>query len=81
VYLGTSGKGREALDNFMVRWRHIRPKTTGRELKARGIPPGRIYREILGRLHAAWLDGEVETEAEELALLERCIKESSKDKP
>jgi len=27
------------------------------------------------------LDGEVKTEAEELALLERWIKESSKDKP
>jgi tRNA nucleotidyltransferase (CCA-adding enzyme) len=73
VYLGTSGKGREALDNFVVRWRHVRPKTTGRELKARGIPPGRIYQEILGRLRAAWLDGEVKSEAEENALLETLI--------
>ena len=80
VYLGTSGKGREALDNFVVRWRHVRPKTTGRELKARGIPPGRIYQEILGRLRAAWLDGEVKSEAEEIAMLERLIKESSTDK-
>ena len=80
VYLGTSGKGREALDNFVVRWRHVRPKTTGRELKARGIPPGHIYQEILGCLRAAWLDGEVKSEAEEIAMLERLIKESSTDK-
>jgi len=80
VYLGTTGKGRQVLDSFVTRWRHLRPKTTGHDLKSRGIPPGRIYREILGRLHAAWLDGEVETEAEELALLERWIKESSTDK-
>jgi len=73
VYLGTSGKGREALDNFVVHWRHVRPKTTGRELKVRGIPPGRIYQEILGRLRAAWLDGEVKTESEENALLETLI--------
>jgi tRNA nucleotidyltransferase (CCA-adding enzyme) len=73
VYLGTSGKGREALDNYMVRWRHVRPKTTGRELKARGIPPGRIYQEILDRLRTAWMDGEVKTELEENALLETLI--------
>jgi len=81
AYLGTTGKGRQVLDSFVTRWRHLRPKTTGHDLKARSIPPGRIYREILGRLRAAWLDGEVKTEAEELALLERWIKESSKDKP
>jgi tRNA nucleotidyltransferase (CCA-adding enzyme) len=73
VYLGTTGKGREALDSFVVRWRYVRPKTTGRELKARGVPPGRIYQEILGRLRSAWLDGEVRTEFEENALLETLI--------
>jgi hypothetical protein len=43
-------------------------------LKTRGIPPGRIYQEILGRLRAAWLDGEVKTDLEEQVLLEKLIK-------
>ena len=39
------------------------------DLKARGIPPGPKYTEILRRLRAAWLDGEVKTAEEEEALL------------
>ena len=77
VYLGTSGKGRDTLDNFVVRWRHLRPKTTGRDLKTRGIPPGRVYQEILGHLRAAWLDGEIKTESEEAAVLEKMIQKIS----
>jgi hypothetical protein len=56
----------------MVCWRHISPKTSDRELKVRGIPPA----ASTGKSSAAstppiWI--EVETEAEELALFERCI--------
>ncbi len=73
VYLGTTGKGREVLDNFVVRWRRVRPKTTGHDLKSRGLPPGRVYQNILNRLRASWLDGEVKTEVEEMALLETLL--------
>jgi tRNA nucleotidyltransferase (CCA-adding enzyme) len=57
------------LTRYLMEWWHIKPKTTGHDLKKRGIPPGPKYTEILRRLRAAWLDGEVKTEAEEEALL------------
>ena len=57
------------LRDFLVKWRHIRANITGDDLIARGIPPGPRYKEILTRLRAAWLDGEVENEKEEKELL------------
>ncbi len=50
-------------------WRRTHPKTTGESLKARGVPPGPRYGQVLSRLRDAWLDGEVTTPAEEDRLL------------
>ena len=58
-----------ALKEFLVKWRHIKANTNGDDLVARGIPPGPRYKEILTRLRAAWLDGEVENQKEEKELL------------
>jgi tRNA nucleotidyltransferase (CCA-adding enzyme) len=60
---------RNILSEYLSEWRHVRTQTTGHDLKKRGIPPGPKYAEILRRLRAAWLDGEVKTEEEEKALL------------
>jgi tRNA nucleotidyltransferase (CCA-adding enzyme) len=62
-----------ALKEFLVNWRHIKPKTTGGDLKARGLAPGPRYTEILTKLRAAWLDGEVENDADEQALLDALL--------
>jgi len=43
-------------------------------LKKRGLKPGPKYAEILRRLRAAWLDGEVKTEEEEEKLLSNLIR-------
>jgi tRNA nucleotidyltransferase (CCA-adding enzyme) len=59
-----------ALRDYLVHWRNIRPRTTGTDLKERGLEPGPHFAEILRRLRAAWLDGEVTTTQEELRLLE-----------
>jgi tRNA nucleotidyltransferase (CCA-adding enzyme) len=58
-----------ALGSFLVQWRHIKPAVTGNDLKARGIPAGPRYKEILTQLRAAWLDGEVKNLEEEKELL------------
>jgi tRNA nucleotidyltransferase (CCA-adding enzyme) len=58
-----------ALKEFLVKWRHIKAAVTGNDLKARGIPPGPKYKEILTRLRAARLDGNVKTAKEEQELL------------
>jgi tRNA nucleotidyltransferase (CCA-adding enzyme) len=63
----------DALLSYISLWRHVKPRTTGNDLKARGLPPGPRYGEILTRLRAAWLDGEVTDKEQELALLERLL--------
>jgi tRNA nucleotidyltransferase (CCA-adding enzyme) len=54
-------------------WRGVKPVTTGDDLRALGISPGPIYARILQRLRTAWLDDEVQSYAEERALLQRLI--------
>ena len=61
------------LNRYLSDWWGVRPKTTGHDLKKRGIPPGPRYNEILSRLRAAWLDGEVKSEEEERKLLDSIL--------
>jgi tRNA nucleotidyltransferase (CCA-adding enzyme) len=70
VWLVTS---EPALQKYLADWQDIKPFTTGDDLKERGLEPGPKFKEILTRLRAAWLDGEVGKEEEEKALLERII--------
>jgi len=62
-----------ALLSYISIWRHVKPRTTGNALKAMGLPPGPRFGEILNRLRAAWLDGEVRNEADEQELLTRLL--------
>ena len=67
---------REMLYNYVVRWQHIRPTSTGHDLLAIDMAPGPIYGEILTTLRAAWLDGEVKSREEEKALLKRLLRQN-----
>ena len=67
---------RNNLTKYLVEWGHLKPKTTGHDLKKHGIPPGPKYADILRRLRAAWLDGEVKTEAEENSLLNNLLEKA-----
>ncbi len=66
---------RDQLAACLARWRRVRPHTTGDDLRARGLPPGPRYRQILSRLRDAWLDGEIRSADEERALLEQLLEE------
>jgi len=68
---------KDILTRYLTEWWHVKPKTTGHDLKKRGIPPGPKYNEVLRRLRAAWLDGEVYSEEEEKQMLEEMLKEPS----
>jgi tRNA nucleotidyltransferase (CCA-adding enzyme) len=63
----------DALLSYISLWRHVKPHTTGNDLKTRGLQPGPRYGEILTRLRAAWLDGEVVDKEGEVRLLESMI--------
>ena len=67
------GDARQDLHNYLEIWRHVKPKTNGHDLKKRGLPPGPRYQQVLFRLRQAWLDGEVETEIEEINLLDKLL--------
>lgn len=59
----------DALLDFLSIWRHVKPHTTGNNLKARGLEPGPRFGEILTQLRAAWLDGDVTNKQQEQDLL------------
>ncbi len=69
-----AGPAQQELHDYLETWRNVRPKTTGHDLKKRGLPPGPAYKSILRHLRQAWLDGEVKTVIEEMALLDNLIK-------
>ncbi|GAB4540719.1 MAG: hypothetical protein Fur002_07890 [Anaerolineales bacterium] len=58
-----------ALKKFLTLWRGIKPAMNGNDLKARGVPPGPRYKQILTRVRAAWLDGELNNAEEEWRFL------------
>jgi len=63
----------DAIYTYLKTWRHIKSASTGADLKKRGLTPGPKYHEILSRLRAAWLDGEVKDNRQEINLLERLL--------
>jgi tRNA nucleotidyltransferase (CCA-adding enzyme) len=64
------------LTQYLSEWWHVKSRTSGHDLKKRGLPPGPKYNEILRRLRAAWLDGEIKTEEEEKKMLDEMLSES-----
>lgn len=64
---------RKILQIYQKEYRHVRPFTTGNDLRALGLPPSPRYNEILSALKQAWLDGQVQSEMEEKDLLNRLL--------
>ena len=69
------GDARSMLKMYLSKWRFVMPHTTGEALKGMGVPFGPRIGEILWRLRAAWLDGEVSSIEEEHELLNRLMQE------
>ncbi len=70
-----AGKPRQVLIDYLATWRNVRPKTSGNDLKKRGLPSGPAYQSILRRLRDARLDGEIRTNEDEMRLLDKLISE------
>lgn len=70
VYLITR---ENALLDYLSLWRHVKPHTTGDDLKAQGLAPGPRFGEILAQLRAAWLDGEVGNYSQEKEFLSKIL--------
>ncbi len=64
---------RKPIGDFFSRTRRVRPVLRGDELRALGIRPGPIYRDILNSLLYARLDGHVQNRDDELRFVRRRI--------
>ena len=71
--LTTDASLRQKIETYFVDWQHIKPVTTGHDLRAREIPPGPHYQFILDALRSAWLEGTISSQDEEKQLLEKLI--------
>jgi tRNA nucleotidyltransferase (CCA-adding enzyme) len=76
VYIASDDERlRATIQEYLTNWRHVTPNLDGHDLRARGLPPGPIYRHILETLRDAWLDGEITTQEQEAALADQMIAE------
>jgi tRNA nucleotidyltransferase (CCA-adding enzyme) len=64
---------RERLELYEHVLAPITPRVDGNHLRSLGLPPGPIYSEILDQVHMAVLDLRLNSQAEQLALLERLV--------
>lgn len=64
---------RERIELFRTQLRDVQTELTGDDLKKMGIPPGPAYKQILTRLRAARLDGEISTRAQEIEWVNQSV--------
>lgn len=64
---------KQFLHTYAQAWRATWPTKTGDDLRALKIPPGPQYRVVLAALRAAWLDGKIQSAADEQALFDQLV--------
>lgn len=77
VAIVMGGKASRRFTKYLRCHRHRRPHLTGDDLIAMGVPQGPIVGSLLVRLRSAWLDGELSSPSQEVALAERLVRELS----
>src|SRR4030067_567370 len=60
--------------SYLNRVNSIAPSVTGYDLQKRGLPPGPVYKRILGGIRDGWLDGKIENVNQEQAYLDELIR-------
>ncbi len=59
---------------YLNRLNTVTPNITGEDLRKWGLPPGPIYKRILGAIREGWLDGKIENNEQEQAYLDELIR-------
>ena len=72
-FIAHDEKLKDIFFKYLSEWRHVKPYITGDDLKEYGLEPGPKYGEILRRLRAGWLDGEINSKEQELKLLNELL--------
>lgn len=73
-----SSAEKKIMAEYMTSWRKVQPSLDGRYLASIGLPPGPCYKIILDKLRNSWLDGKINSLAEEKAVLLDLIKTFNK---
>jgi tRNA nucleotidyltransferase (CCA-adding enzyme) len=63
------GPERRAVSTYLTESWRIAPELTGKDLRRLGFPPGPLYREFLGALRSAKLDGRLRTREDEISFV------------
>jgi len=64
---------REQIESYDHIYREVQPLLTGKDLKQMGLEPGPLFGNLLEALRRARLDGQVESRADEEALIEELL--------
>lgn len=67
------------LTAYITNWCRVVPSITGDDLRAMGVPPGPVYRQILTSLRNSWLDGEITSVEQEIEILNQHIDQNRPD--
>jgi tRNA nucleotidyltransferase (CCA-adding enzyme) len=70
---------RERLRRYQSEWRRVEAALTGDDLRAMGLRPGPLFRDLLGALREARLDGKVRTRDDEVRMVERMVGEEGRE--
>jgi tRNA nucleotidyltransferase (CCA-adding enzyme) len=73
-----SQRVRERLWYYETELRYIQPAVDGEYLKDLGLKPSPLFSRLLGAVRDARLDGEVQTEEEEKALIAHLLEEQGR---
>ena len=65
----------DVLRRYVSEWRAVHAELNGDDLQALGLPRGPLYSKILTQLRAARLDGLIATRAEEMALVQKILRD------
>ena len=75
--LAEGAPGRRVIENYLSDWRWVQASADGDRLLELGLAPGPAYKNILGALRAAWLDGELDSAEDEQLMLASLVKEAT----
>jgi len=70
---------RERLRRYQSEWRRVEAALTGDDLRAMGLRPGPLFRDLLGALREARLDGKVRARDDEVRMVERMVGEEGRE--
>jgi tRNA nucleotidyltransferase (CCA-adding enzyme) len=70
----------ERVHRYEQELRHVQPAVDGEYLKELGLKPSPLFSKLLGAVRAARLDGKIDTEEEEKALIAGLL-EAEHDRP